>query len=157
MACLHVGVWRKKKRLQVNKRRRWLCLWSRFKIWQMGDRSLTKRLWLFTVNTPPGRVSHITGIPTQHDSMCVWCGFGTGQSSASQKKTLSTDTALCNRWFNVVKVQPRHAGDQSQNVSDVYSPGRVEQSKLKAGSRRWDPVLEYSSVSKGFWPWNKKR
>lgn len=53
-------------------------------------------------------------------------------------------------------LQGLYVNDLCKSAKASYSPGRVEQSKLKAGSRKRDPVLENSSVSKGFWPWNEQ-
>lgn len=47
--------------------------------------------------------------------------------------------------------------EQLDKKNNNNLPSRAEQSKLKAESMRWDPVLENSSDSKGFWPWRLKK
>lgn len=79
MSSCRDGKKKKRNLLDVKKRRSWSLLWSRLKTLADGRHRLNGKLtgfWLFTVNNPTGRVSHITRIPPLNDSTCVWYGVG---------------------------------------------------------------------------------
>lgn len=73
---------------------------------------------------------------------------------------------ICKHWYKVTnhrqcfckfQVFLLVSQEQLDKKNNNNLPSRAEQSKLKADSRRWDPVLENSSDSKGFWPWRLKK